>query len=142
MPATTVTTDLSVYTSGLTGLQKYLKAVADGTDKRLRVGLKAAGNIAAQRARENAAWSSTIPKSIKVSVTQKQVAITAGGKNAPDAISYEVHGKHPVWSSNRKRWNKVPLKRPFLRPAAIETAPKVAQAICQAVADIGSREFT
>ena len=138
---TRVTPDLKVNTDGLGQLAKFLKAAADGTDKRLKLGLKNAGSIAANKAKGNASWSTKLPGSVKVSVSQRAVAITAGGRNAPEAISYEVHGKHPVWSKNRKRWNKTPLKRPFMKPAATQTAPQVAGAILEAVADIGSHTF-
>lgn len=135
-----VAPELSVQLDGLKDLQKALKAAADGTDKRLKTGLKNAGNIAAKQAKEEASWSSKIGKSIKVSVTQKQVAIVAGGPKAPEAISYEVHGKHPVYAREKDRkkwaWNKKPLKRPFLVPAVNTKVNEVAEAILDAIGDI------
>lgn len=133
---TSVAPNITVSTSGLSDLQKWLKAAADGTDKRLKAGLKDAGSIAAKKAQQNAEWSQAISSSIKTSVGTKNVAVTAGGRKAPQAISYEVHGKHPVFSKNRKRWNKKPLIRPFLKPAAEDTADQVADAVASAVADI------
>lgn len=128
--------DISVHFDGMADLRKALKAAADGTDKRLRKGLKSAGDITAKKAEERASWSSKIPGSIRTSVGQKNVAVIAGGPKAPEAISYETHGKHPVFSKNRKRWNKKPLKRPFLKPAAEETVDQVAEAVLDAVGDI------
>lgn len=125
--------DVLVDVQGLVQLQKALKAAADGTDKRLRAGLKAAGSIVQKQAQANAGeHSSHIAGTIKVSVTGKAVAVqTSDG----EAISYETHGKHPVWSSDRSRWNKMPLKRPFLAPALDEKGDEAAEAILNAVAD-------
>lgn len=123
---------------GLKDLSKALKAAADGTAPRLRKGLRAAGAIVQRQAQDNASWSSKIPPTIKVGVTQ--TAVTVYTKD-PQARSYETDGKHPVFPRRRlprKRWawNKKPLKRPFLFPAADHKANEVAQAVLDAVADI------
>ncbi len=133
MANTTTVGRAVVDVSGLRDLSKALKVAADGTDKRLRTGLKSAGQIVQQQAKENASWSSKIPGKIKVSITQRQVAVVV---KDGEAVSYETHGKHPVWSADRKRWNRKPLKRPFLRPAAETRAEEVASAVLDAVANI------
>ena len=123
----------TVNVDGLRDLSKALKAAADGTDKRLRTGLRSAGAIVQREAQVQASFSSKIPATIGVSVTQKAVSVVAKGG---EAVSYETHGKHPVFSADRKRWNKIPLRRPFLKPAAETKADEVAGAVLEAVANI------
>lgn len=128
-----------ISTTGIKALQKALKAAADGTAKQLTTGMKAAGSIVQNQAKQNASWSSKIPGKIKVSVAGGGISIyiTDG-----EAISYETDGKHPVFDSRHpaKRWNKTPLIRPFLIPAAESTSDAVASAILDAVADFNIPE--
>ena len=128
-----VPVSMTVTTVGLKELQQALKAAADGTAKQLRLGLKGAGQIVQEQAQENASFSSKIPGKIKVSVGQRAIAVYA---KDGEAVSYETHGKHPVYDKRKKRWNKVPLKRPFLAPAAESKADEVASAILDAVTNV------
>jgi hypothetical protein len=104
--------------------------------------LKAGGQIVAEEAKRRAAWSTRIPRTIKVSVTLKGVTVSAGGPKAPHAVVYEVGSsrnrgyiRHPVnaWARNDKaayKWSgqggtgtngkqrSSPQKiRPYLGPA-------------------------
>lgn len=126
----TVKAEISVNVDGLSSLSKALKQAADGTSTQLRTGLKSAGTIVQKQAQQNASWSKTIPGKIKVSVTQKQVAIQA---KDGEAYSYEYSGWHGVF---KQGYSNKPGKRPFMEPAATSKADDVASAILTAIADI------
>lgn len=130
--ANTQAISFGVKTTGIKALSVALKAANDGTARQLTKGLKAAGAIVQTKAQQNAGWSSKIPGKIKLTATANGISIWI---NDGEAISYETDGKHPVFSKNRSRWNKVPLIRPFLLPAAEATSDQVAAAILELVAD-------
>jgi hypothetical protein len=68
-----------------------------------------------------------------------RVSVVAGGAKAPDAAPYENKGvdgffRHPVFG-NREVW--VDQKaRPFLRPAAEATAPRVTEKVLENVGKV------
>lgn len=121
----------TVDVTGLSQLRTALKSAADGTDARLRTGLKSAGSIVQRQAQENASWSTKIPGTIKVSVTAKRIVVYS---NSGQAVTWETGGRHPVFG-DRNLWVKQEAK-PFLQPAAEEKASQVATAILDAVAEI------
>lgn len=77
----------------------------------------------ADGARSNAAWSTTVPASIRTEqVDENHVNIVA---DAPAAYPNEVNARHPVFArgGDRRKWTWVKGNdRPFLAPAAEQRA--------------------
>jgi HK97 gp10 family phage protein len=104
-------------------LIKDLGKVPKDLKRQLRPGLRAAGNIVADDAKRRAAWSTRIPRAIRVSITfsgsRPGVAVVVNQRKAPHARVYENAGqegtfRHPVFG--RDVW-VTQKARPFLFPA-------------------------
>lgn len=113
-------------------LARDLKVASVESEKDFYLGLLEAGEIVAERARENASFSSRIPGSLRVRRRGTTVKILAGGNAAPEAAPLEHHGRagsfrHPVFG-NTEVWVDQPA-HPFLTPAAVETEPAVVAVI-------------
>jgi hypothetical protein len=116
---------LAIDAQGLTALARDIKKIADrDMTLRMRKGLKTAGEVVATAARSNAGWSTRIPGSTRVGVTQRGVYVRAGGPAAPHAVTFEgkVGGgarKHPVFATGpRSSWTWVAQSpRSYLQPA-------------------------
>ena len=121
----------AVQVTGLTDLSRSLKAAADGSSKRLRTGLKSAGQIVQRQAQKNSRWSRKIPNKIKVSVTNTAIAVYV---KDPEAVIFEVGGRHPLFGDRRHWYTQEP--RPYLQLAATQTVDDVASAVLEAVASI------
>jgi hypothetical protein len=102
-------------------------------------------NVIAEGVKRRAAWSETIPGSVRVRVTGLSFTISAGGAEAPSAYPNEAparRGKqagvpvnHPLWG-NREHW--YPQRpRPFMLPAAEEDSDKALEAVAAVVNDWG-----
>ncbi len=123
-----------IQADGLKQLSKDLRRLQDSTlSKNLRAALKKGGQLVADDAKARSSWSNRIPGSIKVSVTQKGVAVKAGGDKAPHAAIYESGGRHPVFG-NRSAWVNVE-KRPYLMPAGESKVEQVVDVIGDAMED-------
>lgn len=107
--------------------------------------LKAAAQITARQAKANASWSKRIPASIRVLLYGNSSAyIYAEDEIAPQAKVFELGMSHPLnYPSQRRRvgreWGPTP-KRPFLKPAAEETADEVTEEISKVVDDMAHEE--
>lgn len=109
----------------------------------MRKEMRTAGELIAERARQNAAWSSRIPMTIKTTVMNNgmTVVVKAGGgkgSTAPHARVYEHEGragnfKHPVFADatqTSRAWTWVTeAARPFLKPASDELLPEATAAV-------------
>lgn len=128
---------LAVDAQGLRQLSKDLRKIGDKElSKQLRSGLKKSGEIVAASARSKSSWSARIPGSIRVVVQPKGVAVRAGGKTAPHAITFEGKNngearRHPVFArGDRSDWTWAPQDpRPFLKPALASNLDKVVQVV-------------
>lgn len=100
-------------------------------------GLREVGQKVAEKAKENASWSSRIPQTIKPRVSGlTAVVVKAGGPSAPHAKPYEhagAHGtfRHPVFG-DRKNW-VTEAARPFLHPAAFDGLQRHAEELARAL---------
>jgi hypothetical protein len=116
-------------------------------DEALKRRIKDGADIIAAGVRKRAAWSETIPGSVKVRVTGLSFTISAGGAEAPSAYPNEAparRGKragtpvnHPLWG-NREHWYPQ-TPRPFMLPAAEEDSDKALEAVAEVVNDWGRR---
>ena len=94
-------------TAQLRRLASALKTAAPASRKEMNRSLRAAAEIVAADAKSRAAWSSRIPKSIRVQGGARRLRVVAGGPGAPQAVGYEVGSqgqasgkfRHPVFSS-------------------------------------------
>lgn len=108
-----VATNLTKFARELGKIDKPLRA-------ELTKSLKATGEKVADRARDNASWSTRVPQSIKVRARSLQITIIADPRVAPEAAPLENKGRdgffrHPLFG-DREIW--VDQKaRPFLAPA-------------------------
>lgn len=133
----------AVDAQGLRQLSRDLKKIADqDMSKQLRIGLKKSGDIVAKAAKSKASWSTRIPGSIRVGVTQKGVYVRAGGKTAPHAITFEGKNnggnrRHPVFARSsrpREDWTWVIQEaRPFLKPALNDNVAKVVNEVADEI---------
>ena len=132
----------SLVTIDLSGLRSFATAVRKASPElktALKAGLREGGEIVADEARARSSWSTRIPGSIRVRSSGIRVSVVAGGAKAPDAAPYENKGvdgffRHPVFG-NREVW--VDQKaRPFLRPAAEATAPRVTEKVLENVSKV------
>src|SRR5580765_2021526 len=117
-----MTTKIDV--SELKALGKALHRAAPALEREFNKGLLAYGELVAVDARQNAAWSSRIPATIKARRRARSVTVVAGGETAPHAPAYENKGRggtfrHPVFRTavNPDTWAPQQA-RPFLGPAA------------------------
>lgn len=128
---------VAVDARGLQKLSRDLKKIGEkDLNKQLRAGLKKSGEIVAESARQKSSWSTRIPASVKVVVTQKGVAVRAGGESAPHAGTFEGKNngtpmRHPVFArGDSANWTWVAqTPRPFLKPALESNIEKVADAM-------------
>lgn len=138
---------LGVEAVGLRDLSRDLRRLTDGgvMRKRLRLGLKAAAEPIAADMRSRTSWSTKIPGSIRVGVTQKGVYIRAGGPKAPNAAPFEggpnnqATFRHPVFG-HRDRWvtqDTRPFALPALQSGQAEMVERVGDEIEQAFRDVG-----
>ncbi len=127
---------IQIDTSQLASLAKDLRKAAPAVSKSFNAGLKAAGDIVAEEARNRASFSSRIPGSIKVRRAGVKVKVVAGGPGAEDAAPYEHGGKpgtfrHPVFGQQNVWVDQ--QARPYLGPAAEAKENEVLQAVLDAV---------
>jgi hypothetical protein len=119
----------------MVGLAPFRRALAKASKmaaRDLREEMRAAGEIVAKQARDNAGQHSTsIPPTIKTQVRSLTVSVVAG-KGVPLAALYEVGNaqggtensfKHPVFG-NREAW-VTQTGYPFLKPAVDAKMPEV-----------------
>lgn len=122
---------------GLAQLQRDLKNASKDALRLFRAAMRKGGDIVAAEARNRiSGTSSRIADSIKVSATNKGVAVRAGGGDAPHAAALENLGKtgtfrHPVFG-NREVWVEQQA-HPYLGPAAEGKMDDVADAFLDAV---------
>ncbi|WP_433225604.1 HK97 gp10 family phage protein [Actinomadura formosensis] len=110
--------------------------------RQLRPGLRTAGRIVADQAKINAAWSTRIPKAIKVSVRfsgTPGVRVRVDRRKAPHGRPYEHGGRpgtfrHPYFG-DRRRWYSQ-RARPFLAPAVASKGRRAAREIDRVVARV------
>lgn len=126
----------------LVALRRDLRRVPEELRPKVRREVKRAGDVALQRARANASWSSRIPAAlaIRVRFTGNRAGVTIYARNgvAPHARPFEgITGAgsfaHPVFG-NRGVWVQQ-ATRSYLRPAAEETAGEFRDGIQRAVND-------
>lgn len=122
--------------SELQQLVKDLGKVPPELRKALRPALKKAANPILADAKRRAAFSTRIPKAIRVSVTYSKkkagVRLVVNQKRAPHARPLENLGqrgtfRHPLFG-NYHRWTDQ-LARPFLFPAVFAHAEDVSKAV-------------
>jgi hypothetical protein len=95
--------------------------------------LKEAAAIIATIARANAAFSSKIPGSVRITGGRTGVNIVAGGKKAPAGYTAETAARHPLFG-NRGYWYQGPV-HPFLAPAGSEGADAAARVVAGVIDD-------
>lgn len=129
-------------------LIRDLGKIPDDLKRKLRPELRAAGRIVADQAKINAAWSTRIPRAVKVSVSftlrRPGVTVVVDKNKAPHARPYEHGGRegnfrHPVYG-NRKAW-VAQKARPFLAPALAakneEAGRQIADVVDKVTRDAG-----
>jgi hypothetical protein len=128
---------------GWTQFARSVRKANKDAQKLLLVQIKSAMQPISNLIKQEASWSSRIPQTVRISATNKGVAIRAGGRGAPHAYAFEHHGitgefRHPVFG-NRAVWVSQPA-RPFLTPVAKANESKLADAMLKAV-DQWTREI-
>lgn len=128
--------ELLVDTRELAQFAKVCKAVVPGLEKDFQKSLTAAGEIVARAARQNAAFSSRIPASVKTRRRGTRIRVQAGGDKAPHAAPLEHGGvpgsfRHPVYG-NFDNWVSQSA-HPFLAPAAEDHIEEMVAAVLVAV---------
>lgn len=132
-----------VQVDGFKQLEQLLKVTSKSTKRKLNKGLKdGVDKSVVPDAKNAASWSTRIPNTIKSSVTMSGVFVKAGGPDAPHAAAYETGSssnagmiRHPVFG-NRDVWVETP-SRPYIQPSIVKDINAVAEAVAQAVADLG-----
>jgi hypothetical protein len=126
----------TVDTSDFTKFAKALKTANPVLQVELRRNLRSAGETVAAAIRRRASFSQRIPGSVKVQTRLASVAVTAGGKAAPDAAPIENKGKghvrHPVFG-NRAVWTDKNSPPAFFRPGLAAGGPAAAVAGVEAL---------
>lgn len=128
---------LSADARALKTLGRQLRQARPEIMKATQRGLREVGRHVADKAKENASWSSRIPQTIKPRVSGlTAVVVKAGGPSAPHAKPYEhagAHGtfRHPVFG-DRKNWVSEDA-RPFLHPAAFDGLQRYAEELAHAL---------
>ena len=116
--------EFSIDTSQLRGLARSLRKVVPEVSAKLREELRATGEPVAVEARALAAGLAGVPETIKVRLSNTQVAVVAGGageaeKHKGKAAAFEHMGvpgtfRHPVFG-NREVWCRNRLARSSVR---------------------------
>lgn len=122
--------------------------IPDDLRKKLRPKLREAGRVVADDAKRRSAWSTRIPRAIRVSTsftkTRPGVSVVVNKNKAPHARPYEHGGdpgtfRHPVYG-NRNVWVEQ-RARPFLAPALAakgdEAGRRIADAVDETTRDAG-----
>jgi hypothetical protein len=128
---------LQADTKSLRQLGARLRHSHPDIDRAVKAALREEGRKVAERARQNASWSSKIPATVKVrSSGVNAVIVSAGGPAAPGAKPIEHAGaqgtfRHPVFG-DRDNWVDQ-TARPFLHPAAIDHLAESAEAVRDAL---------
>lgn len=134
-----------VDTSDFRVVATALRRAGGETPKRLRTGLRTAGEIVATEARAIVgAYSESVPPTIKVRVTSTTVSVVAGGNGVPMGGLLEEGNaagshtgptfKHPVFAPKDShgdqsvKWVDQPM-HPYLLPAAARKEPEFEVAI-------------
>jgi hypothetical protein len=130
----------------MVGLAPFRRALAKASKmaaRDLREEMRAAGEIVAKQARDNAGQHSTsIPPTIKTQVRSLTVSVVAG-KGVPLAALYEKGNadggtpgqfRHPIWG-NRENW-AVQTGYPFLKPAVDAKMPEVEAGVMKVADEI------
>lgn len=132
---------------------KHFGKVPQDIKREIRPALRAAGRVVADKAKQNAAWSTRIPRATRVSVSfaarRPGVSVVVDKKKAPHARPYEHGGRpgtfrHPVYArgEDRRAWTWVSQQaRPFLEPALEARGDAAAKQIEQAVDRVLRRDF-
>lgn len=112
--------DLSKFASDLRRADKEMA-------KNLRVRLKGAAQIVADRIKEATSWSSKIPGSVRTISTARSAAVRVGGKRAPNAAPINNRDqsgdfRHPVFGKGG--WATQPA-HPFALKSLADTADEV-----------------
>ena len=121
-------------------LIKDMGRIPNDLRKKLRPKLRKAGRIVADDAKVRAAWSTRIPRAIRVTTTfsgkNPGVRVQVNKDRAPHARPYEHGGspgtfRHPRWGDRRMWFNQ--KARPFLAPALAAKNEEAGKAIAEAV---------
>lgn len=137
---------MTIYYQSVSGLVAAFGKVPAEVRTALRPALREAGDAIADKARQNASWSTRIPGAISVSPNFSAsggVTVRVNSQTAPHARPYEGRSsgggifRHPVFG-NYQNW--VPEQtRPFLKPAVESEADKAKALIATAVTETTSR---
>jgi len=112
---------IEIDVSDVKRLEAVLQKVEPQLDKDLRAGFDKAGQVAAGEARQNASFSSRIPRSILARRRGLGIRLQAGSPEAPHAAVYELGGRHPLFG-NRNFWYPVEAVH-YLERAVESDAP-------------------
>jgi hypothetical protein len=121
-------------------LIRDLEKLPDEMRVELRREMRAAGQQALTKARENASWSSRIPAATRLQISfakrRPGVALVVDKNRAPHGRALEHLGapgtfRHPLFG-NRKKWVRQKAK-PFVFPAAREVFERMDADIAAAV---------
>jgi hypothetical protein len=127
-------------TAGLDKLAAQFKAASRKARRDYRLGLKEAGQVVADAAREKIADESPrTAESLRVGARGTAgITITAGSKDLPIASLLEGDGRpgtfsHPLFG-NRAHWYRE-ATHPYIWPAYLEKKPEVEKALLKYIAD-------
>ncbi len=121
-------------------LARQLRKADPVVAKKLRGGVKEAGELVADRARELSSFSTKIPGTIRTRAVATTVTIVAGNDKVPQAALFEraTGWRHPLFG-NKKHWYDEGPRR-FLQPAlddkAVEAQRKIIDAVMEAVDEV------
>ena len=141
MPNTDLHEGIGIDMTAFAKFAKGLKKAAPDIQKHLQLRLRSVGEVVAGEARSNAAaFSTTVPDSIKVRVSGGTVSVVAGGQGVPMAGLLELGNAtsrsttsftHPVFG-DQANWASQPM-HPFLGPAVQSKIGEVERAAIGAI---------
>jgi hypothetical protein len=140
------TVEVKINVDGLRQLSERFRVVSDELTERVRLLILESAKTTAEVAAANAGqYSKKTPPTIKVIPAERGAIISAGGGDSPLPALLErgsIHKqdpagwRHPVYSSDRKRWSKnLQRTHPYLRPAVVETRGPNAERISRGLTE-------
>jgi hypothetical protein len=150
------TVEVRVNVDGIAQLSERFRLVSDELTERVRLliaeAAKTTAVVAVAKAGEH---SKKTPPTIKVIEAGRGAIISAGSSDSPLPALLErgsIHKpdpagwRHPVWSSDRKRWaNNKQRTHPYLVPAVLETrrrnAVRIAEGLTEYTQETVGREL-